>query len=131
MRRILKAGDLHQDAIVALALDHRFDRAELVDAALDDLDRLLDGLAHALDNGRLRESQADQSATSIGDVEVALVARAEQAANRLRQITQLGQRGLEIGVLDTYLDRIATCHETGIADLGLAQRAAHIVADMV
>ena len=49
MGRVLQTRHLHQDAIVALALDQRLDGAELVDAALDDLDRLLDGLAEAID----------------------------------------------------------------------------------
>jgi len=38
-------------------------RAKLVDAALDDLDRLLDRLPDAIgDDGRLRHGQADQTA---------------------------------------------------------------------
>ena len=44
-RRILQAGHLDEDAVDALALDGRLDQAKLVDAALDDLDRLIDGLA--------------------------------------------------------------------------------------
>ena len=48
--RVLQARHLHQNAVGALALDQRLDGAELVDAALDDLDRLLDRLADALDD---------------------------------------------------------------------------------
>ena len=39
-RRVAEAGRLDQDAVVALPLDARLGRAELVDAAVDDLDRL-------------------------------------------------------------------------------------------
>ena len=47
-RRIVDARHLHEDAVHALPLDQRLDGADLVDAALDDLDRLLDHLPHAL-----------------------------------------------------------------------------------
>ena len=67
--RILQARHLHQDAIGALALDHRFDGAELVDAAFDDLDRLFDGLADALGDGGLRHAEPDQPAAGIADFE--------------------------------------------------------------
>ena len=46
--RVAEAGRLDQDAVVALALDARLGRAELVDAAADDLDRLADDAADAL-----------------------------------------------------------------------------------
>ena len=46
--RVLQARHLDQDAVVALALDDRFGRAELVDAAADDLDRLRDRRADAI-----------------------------------------------------------------------------------
>ena len=51
--RVLQARHLHQDAVGALALDQRLDGAEFVDAPLDDLDRLVDRLAHALDDRRV------------------------------------------------------------------------------
>ena len=82
--RILQARHLHQDAVGAFALDQRLDRAELVDAPLDDLDRLVDRLAHALDDRRLGQRQTDQVAGFVGDVEVALPGGAEKAAERLR-----------------------------------------------
>src|SRR4029077_17592682 len=47
-RRILQARHLHQNAVETFALDGRLDQAELVDAPLDDLDRLIDRLADAL-----------------------------------------------------------------------------------
>ena len=57
-RRVLQARHLHQNAVGALALDRRLDQAELVDAALDDLDRLIDGLADALGDRRRRTGSA-------------------------------------------------------------------------
>ena len=46
-------------AVAALALDDRLGGAELVDAPLDDLDRLLDRLADALGDRRLRDGELD------------------------------------------------------------------------
>ena len=71
-RRILQARHLHQDAIDALALDRRLDGAELVDAALDDLDRLFDRLADALDDGGLGRGEADHAVAGIDHVDRAL-----------------------------------------------------------
>ena len=67
--RVLQARHLHQDAVDALALDRRLDGAEFVDAALDDLDRLLDRLADALDDGGLGQRQPDQAVAGIADVD--------------------------------------------------------------
>ncbi len=69
--RILQARHLHQNAVDALPLDQRLDGAELVDAALDDLDRLLHRLADALEDGRLGRRQPYKS-TVLGDFEAAL-----------------------------------------------------------
>ena len=65
------------------------------------------------------------------DFEAALPAGAEQAAERLRQFAQLGQRRLQIGVLDADLDRVGARGKAGIADLGVAQHAADVVAHLV
>ena len=51
-RRIAEARRLDEDAIVALALDARLGGAEFVDAAADDLDRLVDDAADALRRAR-------------------------------------------------------------------------------
>src|SRR5262249_20921699 len=48
MLRIIDAGQLDKDPVLPLALDCRFLGAGLVDAAADDLDRLVDRLAAAL-----------------------------------------------------------------------------------
>ena len=56
-------------------------------------------LPDALGDGGLRHREADQAAAGIGDFEAALAAGAEQAAERLRQLAQLGERGLQVGLL--------------------------------
>src|SRR5690242_3042161 len=131
MGGILQTRHLHQDSVVTLTLDDRLDSAELVDALLDDLDRLLDSLAQAVDHRGLRNAEADQSATSIGDFNVALTAGPHKAANRLRKLAQLGERRLDVRILDAHLDGIALRCETGVSDLGLAQHATDVVADLV
>ena len=82
-RGILQARHLNQHAVDALALDRRLDGAKLVDAALDDLDRLLDRLADALDQRRLGGRKPDQAAAGIDDVDGALSGGAEQPSERL------------------------------------------------
>ena len=52
----------------ALARDQRLDRAELVDAPLDDLDRLVDRLAHPLHDRRFGHGEPDQIAV-IADID--------------------------------------------------------------
>ncbi len=128
---ILQARHLDQDAVGALSLDQRLDGAELVDAAFDDLDRLLDGLADALGDRGLRHRQADQAAAGVGHVQAALTVRSHEPAKRLRQLAQFGERVLQVGVLDTDLDVVGTRGKTGVADLGFAQRAADIIPDLI
>ena len=106
--RVLQARDLHQDAILPLTLDQRLDSAEFVDAAFDDLDRLFDGLPDAIGDRGLRNGQSDDAAAGIADLKAALAAGAEQAAHRLRQLAQLGQRGLQFGIPgNANLDAVA------------------------
>ena len=66
------------------------------------------------------------------DFEAALAAGAEQTAERLRQLAQLGQRRRQIGIL---VMRTSTASardgKAGIADLGLAQHAADVVAHLI
>ena len=127
-RRVLQSGHLHQDAVHPLTLDRRLHRAELVDAAFDNLDRLIDRLADALVHRRLSHPQPDQPASGIADVDAALPGAAEQAAERLRQLAQLGERlGNIRGVPNAHFDRIAARDEPGIADARIAQGAAHVI----
>ena len=62
-----KPGHLHQHAVGALARDRGLDRAELVDAPLDDLDRLIDRLPDALEKGGLGDGQPEQAVAGIDD----------------------------------------------------------------
>ena len=82
--RVLQARHLDQNAVGALPLDQGLDRAELVDAALDDLDRLFVRLPDAFGDRGLRHRKADQAAAGIRNLEAALPAGAEQSAERLR-----------------------------------------------
>ena len=66
---IAESRHLHENAIGALALDRRLDQAERIDAPVDDLDRLVDHLPGALENGRLGNSELDQAAAGIDDIE--------------------------------------------------------------
>jgi hypothetical protein len=127
--RVLQAWHLHQNAVGALPLNERLDGAELVDAAFDDLDRLFDRLANAFDHGRLGHREPDQAVGVIADIEAALTATAEDAAQRQGQFPQLGERGVETCRLaDAHLDGAATHRQAGITDPRVAQHAAHVVA---
>ncbi len=105
----------------------------LVDAALDDLDRLLDGLAHAIEHCGLRDAQADHAAAGVGHLKIALAAGPHQTAQRLGQLTQLGERRLPIGFLgDANLGHVVAYGDApGEADLGVAQGPANVVANLV
>ncbi len=53
--RVLQAGHLDQDAVVALALDRRFLGARGVDAAAQHLDRLVDRAMHPVGDAGIGE----------------------------------------------------------------------------
>ncbi len=131
-RRILQAGHLHENAVDALTLDQRLDGTEFVDPLLDDLDRLLDRLADAFGDGRLRHRQPDQAAASILHLEAALAAGTQQTAERLRQLAQLGERGRRVGLRHAHLDHVAAdVDAAGEANARVAQRPARIVDDLI
>src|SRR5262249_22995715 len=99
-----------------------------VDAPLNDGNRLLDHLADTLDTGRLRHSQSNETVAGIGNVQRALAAAGEHAAERLRQVAQLAQRLTEIGIFaNTHLDTVVALDEVAVADPCVAQRAADVV----
>ncbi len=128
-RRILQAGDLHENARDAFALDRRLDQAELVDAALDDLNRLIDRLADALGDSRVGGGERDDAGV-LGDVDAALSGGAEDAGQWLRQLTQLFDRGGDVAVArDANIDAVAMDGAPGEGDARLAQRAQHVVGD--
>ena len=92
---------------------------------------MFDRLPDAVGNGGLRHHEADQPAAGVRNFQAALPAGAKQTAQRLRQFTQLGKRGLQVGILDADLDRIGARGKAGIADLGLAQHATDFVAHLI
>ena len=130
--RVAEAGHLDQDPIHALALDHRLDGAEFVDPARHDLDRLIDRLANALEDRRLGPGEAHEAVAGTDDVDAALAGGAEQAAERLREFSQLGQALLQIGRADAHFDAVAA-HDRRLneTDLGLAQNLADLVAKLL
>src|SRR5690242_10632119 len=57
--RILHAGQLHHDAVLALLLDDRLRRSDRIDTILDDLQRLADGRAHLGVEAPVREIEGE------------------------------------------------------------------------
>ena len=82
---IADAGQLHDDAAVALLGDLRIDHAGLVDAAADDLDRLLHRAAGPRVQRDRRQRQRDRAVRRRGQVEFRRAGRAlggDQRADR-------------------------------------------------
>ena len=128
-RRILQARHLHQDAVDAFALDGRLDQAELVDAPLDDLDRLIDGLADALGERGVGRRERDDAGVRR-HVDTALSRRAEDAGQRRRQFAQLGERVVDVGIArDVHLHAVADDGAAGELNARLAQHAQHVVVE--
>jgi hypothetical protein len=105
-RGIAKAGNLHENARVALALDRRLGGAQLVDTAADHFHRLGDQRAHALGNafGCQRDGQATVSRLAKGEfvdphpAEQHIAERVLQAADSrfgLRLLAGIGQLDIE------------------------------------
>src|SRR5262249_47305788 len=126
--RIAEAGHLHQDTIVALALDRWFDQSQLVYALADDLDRLLHHLADALDDRRLGDGEPHQPAADVFHVKRTLAGGAEKPAERLRQFPELRQPLLQVVLANAHLDRVAANdRRAGQSHARLAQDLAHVV----
>src|SRR3982074_530782 len=120
-----KPGTCTKKAALPLTLDHRLHSPELVDAPLNDLNRLFDSLADPFGDGRLRDGEPDQSIAGVADFKAALAAGAERPADRLRRLAQLCQRGRHVGVLaDAHFRGVVAHGQAGIADLGVPQRTA-------
>jgi hypothetical protein len=116
----------------ALALNQRLDQAKLVDAPLDDLDGLIDRLAHALDDRRLGHGDLDAPAALVGDLECTLAGAAQYAAERLRELAHLGEPGLQIALADHHFDASAAHHRsTGEPNARLAQHPPHVVTQLL
>ena len=127
-RRILQARHLDQNAVDALALDQRLDRAKFVDALLDDLDRLLDRLADAFGDGRLRHGETDKAIARILHLQATLAGGTQQAAERLRQFAQLWQRVRNVvRLVDTHFDHVAANCEALEANTCIAQHPTRVI----
>ena len=116
---VLEARHFDQDAVRALALDIGLGGAEAVDAAVEHLDRLLDGAGDLVVDGRVGEGQLEQAVAGVGDVE----AGAAGAGGDLHQAVKLGHDPRpRVGVGDADLDA-ARIHAdaAGNRDLFLAQ----------
>ena len=126
---ILQARHLNENAIGAFPLDRRLDKAELVDAAFYDLDRLIDGLAHPLGDGRVGGAQRDSAAVR-GHRDGPLPGAAGKAGDRLRQFLQLGERGTDVGIArDVHFDAVTADGAAGEWNTRLPQDAQHIIVD--
>ena len=96
---VADAGNLHEHAVAALALDARLGGAKSVDAAADGLDRGLDGRVHALGQAGVGGFQQDAIVAIAADVEIVGAREAKRPANRLGQLAQIFIRLVEIGGL--------------------------------
>jgi hypothetical protein len=126
-RGILQARNLHENAEGAFTLDGRLDQSELVDAALDNLDRLIDGLAHAFRQRCVRRRQCDQAGI-LSDIDAALPRSAEYPRQRLRQLAQLGHCVIDIGVAgNAHFDAVAVDRASGEGNARRPKNAQHVV----
>ena len=131
--RVGDAGRLHHDALVALSGDRDFAGAVGVDAAADDFDRLLRGLARqwraaALPSCALRSAPSAPWAM----VQNRIGARRERASAAL----SASQRALQHrrGSLSRTARGIAHARPRPVTDnarLGVAQRGRHLIGDIV
>ncbi len=112
--RIGDARQLHQDAVAALARDHRLVDAGLVDTAADDLDRLLHGTRRAVGNPAFRQGHL-YARPVIAEAEVALGLTDAGA----QQIAERRARGFGLGrVVQREGHRAVADGQIGVADIG-------------
>ena len=111
--RIVDAGKLHQDAVVALTLDGGFAHARFIDAPAHDLDRLFDRRRTPVADGLVGEAEGDAPAVAelgLGRLRVYL-------AHQLARLLGAGR------VPDGDGDGVALDAQAPIADTRLAQGA--------
>jgi hypothetical protein len=77
-RRILQAGHLNENAIGAFALNGGLHQSEFVDAALNNFNRLIDGLANAPGDRRIGRGERNRVAVRA-HVDAALPGRTKIA----------------------------------------------------
>src|SRR5690606_38560465 len=99
------AGHLDENAVGALPLDVRLRCAERVDAAADDLDRLIDRAADTIQNPRIRQHELNEAVRAFPDVERGRGCDPQRVdAARLGLLTQAHDRFLAVrGLGDAHL----------------------------
>ena len=123
LRGILHARQLHHDAVQALLLDHRFGDAERVDAVVEGGDVLLDRVfLYALFGFDLDGCRELEIGAIVAVSQCDIGERVGNHGARLRA------RGV-ITKLDD--DRIALALHAGVADVFVAQQAAHVAIERV
>ena len=120
---VADAGNLHEHAVAALALDARLGGAEGVDAAADGLDRGLNGRVHALGQAGVGHLEQDAVVAILADIEIVGPREAERPANRLGQLAQVLVALIEVGSLadlHRHGSRRHVLREVGVGDAILA-----------
>ncbi len=128
--RVLEARHLNENAVYALPLDDRLGGAELVDAPPDHLDGLGDRRRHAVVDAFVGEREPQQPGLRLVECQFRNCACAEQTVG-----DWLGERLQRfLGFLDlvrfanTHLDGPPGAGQARVADLGVAQHGADVVA---
>ena len=130
---VLDARDLHEHAVAALALNAGLGGAEGVDAAPDGFDRGLDRRGHAVRQPLIGNRQRD-AGVGLGDIEVVAGEAREYVAPDRRG--KRPKRGIGLVQVGGLADRhrhgtvIEILPEVRIADAVLAQRLAHVAANI-
>ena len=89
----------------------------------------IDGLTDPLGDRRIGRGERDRAAV-LADVDVALSRGAGEAGYRLRQLAQLGHRGIDVGIAgDVHLHGIAVNGAAGKRNARLPQHAQHVIVD--
>ena len=113
-RRILHTGQLDDDAILALLLNHGFRHAQLVDTVAQGRDILRDGKPPDF---------ADFCVAHARNQRIALLAEDQAPHLPLQRGFRLPQTA---GVIELHLDRMIIAVHRGILDLGVAQQGTHV-----
>ena len=126
---VLQAGELHEDAVAALAHHGRLGRAHGVDAAVDCLDRRTRRARYAVLQSLLGRAQGDHVGRRLLDRDVVAAGAEDGVADRLDELLQGGVGLVHVlGLGDLHLHRVADDAEAAETDLGLAQLLAGVVA---
>src|SRR5262249_20102098 len=118
--RVLQAGHLYDDAVVALTLDHRLGGAELVDALADDLDRLSHRRVDTIIQTFVGERISQEAGFRLLQRQLVHGRRAENAGrHRSNEVSKRRLGLLDVGsVGDAYLDVAVTAVQSRILDPG-------------